>query len=122
MKILIIGAVAAGMKAASKARRCDPDAEITVLEKGEVISYGACGLPYYVSGEVHGIDELMKTSAGLLRDAAYFHDVKNIKVLTQTLALGIDRKAKTVSARNLATGEEFVLPYDKLVLVSGRCC
>ena len=50
--IVVIGGVAAGLKAAAKARRCDPHAGITVLERGEVISFGACGMPYYVSGEV----------------------------------------------------------------------
>jgi len=119
MKIVIIGGVATGLKAASKARRMDPDAEITVLEKGDLISYGACGLPYYVSAEVNSIEELMKTPAGIVRDPAYFHDVKNVTVLTRTLATKIDRKAKNVSIRKLDTGEESILPYDKLVLATG---
>src|ERR1035437_1209721 len=106
MKILIIGGVAAGLKAASKARRCDPSAEIIVVERGHLISYGACGLPYYVGAEVNSLDELMKTPAGMLRDPEYFRDVKNITVLIRTLATGIDRKAKNVSTRNLDTGEE----------------
>jgi len=55
MRIVIIGAVATGLKAASKARRCDPHAQITVIEKGELISYGACGMPYYVGGEIDEI-------------------------------------------------------------------
>ncbi len=119
MKIVIIGGVATGLKAASKARRTDPDAEITVLEKGNLISYGACGLPYYVSAEVNSIEELMKTPAGVLRDSAYFHEVKNVTVLTRTLATGIDRKAKTVSIKKLDTGLEDILPYDKLVIATG---
>ena len=69
MKILIIGAVAAGLKSASKARREDGKAEITVLERGKLISYGACGMPYYVGGEVHDIKELMATGAGNPRNA-----------------------------------------------------
>jgi len=119
MKIVIIGGVATGLKAAAKARRMDPNAEITVLEKGNLISYGACGLPYYISAEVNSIEELMKTPAGVLRDSAYFHDVKNVRVLTRTLAAGIDRKAKTVSIKKLDTGLEDILPYDKLVIATG---
>jgi NADPH-dependent 2,4-dienoyl-CoA reductase/sulfur reductase-like enzyme/rhodanese-related sulfurtransferase len=119
MKILIVGGVAAGLKAASKARRCDPHAEITVVEKGGLISYGACGLPYYVGAEVNSLDELMKTPAGMLRDPEYFRDVKNINVITRTLAAGIDRKAKNVTTRNLDTGAESVMSYDKLVIATG---
>ncbi len=119
MKIVIIGGVATGLKAAAKARRMDPNAEITVLEKGNLISYGACGLPYYISAEVNSIEELMKTPAGVLRDSAYFHDVKNVTVLTRTLATRIDRKAKTVSIKKLDTGLEDILPYDKLVIATG---
>ncbi len=119
MKILVIGAVAAGLKAASKARRCGPSAEITVIERGRLISYGACGLPYYVGAEVNSLEELMKTPAGMLRDPEYFRDVKNINVMTRTLATGIDRKTKRVSARNLDSGEESVIPYDKLVIATG---
>ncbi|HAX41951.1 MAG TPA: hypothetical protein DCY80_05255, partial [Solibacterales bacterium] len=52
MKILVVGAVAAGLSAASRARRLDPSAEITVLERGSRISYGACGLPYFIEGQV----------------------------------------------------------------------
>ena len=89
---MIIGGVATGLKAAAKARRCDPRAEITVVEKGDLISYGACGLPYYVSAEVNAIEDLMKTPAGVLRTPAYFHDVKDITILTRTLVEKIDRQ------------------------------
>jgi NADPH-dependent 2,4-dienoyl-CoA reductase/sulfur reductase-like enzyme/rhodanese-related sulfurtransferase len=119
MKIVIIGAVAAGLKSAAKARRIDPHAEITVVDKGALISYGACGLPYYVSAEVDDITELMRTPAGVLRNPDYFKSVKDITVLSQTLATGIDRKGKTVRIKNLLSGEESSLPYDKLVLATG---
>ncbi|MDR3565762.1 MAG: FAD-dependent oxidoreductase [Negativicutes bacterium] len=118
LNIVVVGAVAAGMKAASKARRCDSRARITVLEKGELISYGACGMPYYVEGEVKELDELMKTSAGYLRDIAYFQEVKNIDVQTGITATRIDRSAKTLFA-NKADGSECCFPYDKLVLATG---
>jgi NADPH-dependent 2,4-dienoyl-CoA reductase/sulfur reductase-like enzyme/rhodanese-related sulfurtransferase len=119
MKIVIIGGVAAGLKAASKARRTDRKAEITVIEKGDLISYGACGMPYYVGGEVHALDTLMRTAAGLLRDTGYFREVKDIEVLTGTEAVGIDRRAKNVTIRKRADGKESVLAYDRLVIATG---
>ena len=119
MKIIIIGGVAAGLKAAAKARRQDPHAEITVVEKGAMISYGACGLPYYVGGEVNALDDLMKTAAGIRRTPEYFHNVKNITVLTRMLVTEIDRGKKTVTATNLETGQGSELPYDKLVISTG---
>jgi NADPH-dependent 2,4-dienoyl-CoA reductase/sulfur reductase-like enzyme/rhodanese-related sulfurtransferase len=119
MKIVIIGGVATGLKSAAKARRCNRRAEITVVEKGDLISYGACGLPYYVGAEVNTIDDLMKTPAGVLRSPQYFHDVKDIKILTRTLAEQIDRQRKQVIIRNLDTGVESSLAYDKLVIATG---
>jgi NADPH-dependent 2,4-dienoyl-CoA reductase/sulfur reductase-like enzyme/rhodanese-related sulfurtransferase len=118
-KIVIIGGVACGPKAASRARRRDPDAEITIIEKGSLISYAGCGMPYYVEGLVEERDRLMQTPAGARRDAAFFRAVKNIAVLTRTLATRVDREARVVHARNLDTGEELVAPYDKLVLATG---
>ncbi|SDF84950.1 FAD-dependent oxidoreductase [Sporomusa acidovorans] len=117
--IVIIGAVAAGLKAASKARRCDPEARITVIEKGDLISYGACGMPYYIAGDVQNIEDLMKTPVGILRNPNYFKNIKDITVLTQTLATAIDRQAKTVNIKNLTSGTEEIIPYDKLVIATG---
>jgi len=119
MKIVVIGAVAAGLKAASKARRSDPTAEITVIEKGEMISYGACGMPYYVAAEVNEIEDLMKTPAGAMRNPEYFKNVKDITVLNRTLATAIDRKSKFVTVKNLATDEVADITYDKLVIATG---
>ena len=104
MKIVIVGAVAAGLKAASKARRTDPHADITVMDKGTLISYGACGLPYYVSAEVDAIENLMTTPAGVLRNPDYFKSVKGLTIMTRTLATGIDREAKNVCIKNLDNG------------------
>lgn len=118
-RIVIIGGVAAGLKAAAKARRCDPQAQITVIERGELISYGACGMPYYVAGDVDAIEDLMKTPVGALRDAAFFKNVKDITVLGKTLALSIDRQKKEVKVRKTDTGAEEAIPYDKLVIATG---
>jgi NADPH-dependent 2,4-dienoyl-CoA reductase/sulfur reductase-like enzyme/rhodanese-related sulfurtransferase len=118
-KIVIIGGVAAGLKAASKARRCDPSAEITVVERGKLVSYGACGLPYYVAGDVNDINQLRTTPAGALRDVAFFKNVKDLTVLTETLATAIDRTAKQVTVKELTSGQEKTLAYDKLVIATG---
>ena len=118
-KVVVIGGVAAGLKAAAKLRRGDPEAQITVVERGEIISYGACGLPYYVSGDVDNINHLMMTPAGALRNTAFFKNVKNIDVLSKTLATKINRAAKTVTVKKLETGEVEEIPYDKLVIATG---
>ena len=118
-KVVIIGGVAAGLKAAAKLRRCDAEAQITVVERGEIISYGACGLPYYVSGDVDNINHLMMTPAGALRNTEFFKNVKNIDVRSKTLATAINRDAKTVTVKKLETGEIEDLAYDKLVIATG---
>jgi NADPH-dependent 2,4-dienoyl-CoA reductase/sulfur reductase-like enzyme/rhodanese-related sulfurtransferase len=117
--IVVIGGVAAGLKAAAKARRCDPAAHITVIEKGDLISYGACGMPYYIAGDVKDIEDLMKTPVGILRSPGYFKNVKDIVVRPRTLATAIDRQSKTVTIKNLASGTEEQLIYDKLVIATG---
>ena len=119
MKVIIIGGVAIGPKVAARLRRIDQDAEITILEKGRLISYGGCGLPLYVANYVPILDDLMMTSYGLLRDAEFFQAQKDIKVLIQTEAIKIDRNNKTVLVRNLVTELEEILSYDYLVLATG---
>jgi len=117
--IVVIGGVAAGLKAAAKVRRDDPHAKITVIERGEIISYGACGMPYVVSKEIESIDHLMMSSTGAVRNAEYFKTTKNVDVLTRTEALRIDRTTKKVRVKTLGTGEETDIPYDKLVIATG---
>jgi NADPH-dependent 2,4-dienoyl-CoA reductase/sulfur reductase-like enzyme/rhodanese-related sulfurtransferase len=119
MKVLIIGGVATGPKVAARLKRLRPDAEITVVEQGEVISYGACGLPLYLGNLVPQLEELMMTNAGLIRDVKYFQEQKGAKFLTATRALKINPKDKTVLVKNLKTSEEKLLPYDYLVLATG---
>lgn len=118
MKIIIIGGVAAGPKAASRINRLCADAEVTIIEKGEFLSYAGCGLPYYISGMVEDSKELMSTPVGTVRDSAFFKKVKNTTVLNHTEATAIDRENKTVTIES-RDGEEQVLPYDKLVLATG---
>jgi NADPH-dependent 2,4-dienoyl-CoA reductase/sulfur reductase-like enzyme len=112
-KFLVIGGVAAGMSAASRAKRRKPDMEVTVLERGSFVSYGSCGLPYYVS-------DLVKDVQGLVvYDAAFFREKRGIDVLIRHEATKIDPEAKTVSARDLDSGEEMKLDYDKLAICTG---
>ncbi len=119
MRILIVGGVAAGPKVGAKINRLNSTAEVTLVEKGEFLSYAGCGLPYYVAGEVKEQKELMCTPVGVVRDPVFFQNVKNMKVLNRTEALRIDRQAKMLLVKDLHTGEEKTLPYDKLVLATG---
>ncbi|MDR3175004.1 MAG: FAD-dependent oxidoreductase [Desulfovibrio sp.] len=119
MRVVIIGAVALGPKAASRCKRLAPDAEIVLVDQAERISYGGCGIPYYVSGEVNRVEELQSTPYGTIRDADFFRTHKGVSVLTRTRATSVDRNAKTVTVEDLASGRTFTLPYDKLVLATG---
>ena len=118
-KIVVIGGVACGPKAAARARRLDPEADITIIEKGELLSYAGCGLPYFLSGDVKDVKGLMETPIGVVRDTVFFKNVKDIKVLNRTLADSIDRKKKVVRVVNIKTGERSEVPYDKLVIATG---
>ncbi len=111
-RILIIGGGAVGPKVASRARRLDPAADIKILEAGKYVSYGACGMPYYVSGEIKTMEDL------LVRTPEYFKRLLGVEVLLETNAVSIDRGSRTVLCRD-AGGREFPLPYDTLVLATG---
>ncbi len=119
MKVIVIGGVAAGPKTAARIARLDPEAQVTLLEKGKFISYAGCGLPYYVSGVVKEEKALMSTPIGVVRDAGFFQKVKNVKVLTETEAVEIDRAGKRVRARHNGESSDSWLEYDKLVLATG---
>jgi NADPH-dependent 2,4-dienoyl-CoA reductase/sulfur reductase-like enzyme/rhodanese-related sulfurtransferase len=118
-KVVIIGAVALGPKVACRLRRLDPDAEITLIDRDNIISYGGCGIPYYVGGDISDIEDLYKTTSHAIRDPAFFESCKGIKVLTRVEAKEIRRREKQVKVCHLETGEEEYLDYDKLVLATG---
>lgn len=119
-KILIIGAVALGTKAATRCKRLNPDTEITVIDQGQFISYGGCGMPFYISSEVDSINDLRATSANVIRDPHFFTHVKDIDcVKIRTRAIAINREEHYVLAENLDTGEQEKIPYDELVLGMG---
>ena len=118
-KIVVIGGVAAGPKAACRVKRLLPDAEVVVIDQDSLVSYGGCGIPYFVSGDVSDEKELRSTSFHVVRDEDFFSQAKGVTMLTRTRALAIERQAKTVRVEQLDTGETNELPYDKLVLATG---
>ena len=75
-RIVIIGGVACGPKAAARARRRDHEADITIIERGPWLSYAGCGLPYYIGGSIPEIDGLRSTQYGAVRDEEFFDSVK----------------------------------------------
>ena len=117
--VVVIGAVALGPKAACRFKRLEPDSKVTMVDQSDLISYGGCGIPYFVSGDVSDASQLQSTSFHMVRDAKFFQDVKDIDVLTNTGVLSIDRKNKTVRVRNVMDQREENLPYDQLVLATG---
>lgn len=118
-KVVIIGAVALGPKVACRLRRLDPDVEITLIDRDNIISYGGCGIPYYVGGDINDIDDLCKTTSHTLRDTVFFEKNKGVRVLTRVEARTIDRREKKVLVCHLETGIEEYLHYDKLVIATG---
>ncbi len=113
MKIVIIGGVAGGMSAATRARRLDANAEIIVLEKSGHVSYANCGLPYYVGGVIEEEKDL------LLQTPESLHARFRLDVRISSEVIAINRIKKTVSVRNLLTKEVSEIGYDKLILSPG---
>jgi NADPH-dependent 2,4-dienoyl-CoA reductase/sulfur reductase-like enzyme/rhodanese-related sulfurtransferase len=118
-KLVIIGGSAAGAKAAAKARRLDQKAEITLIQREPDLSMASCGYPYYVGGVFDNRNMLLATPTGVVRDPGFFQKTKNIKALTETEAVAIDRVKKTVTCTDLKTGTENEVAYDKLILCTG---
>ena len=113
MKIVIIGAVAAGTSAAAKARRNGENAEILIYEKDRYISYSGCGMPYFLGGEVEHAEELTP------RDPAFFLSKYNVEIKTEHEVLAVSPGTKSLSVKNLRTGEFFTDVYDKLIFATG---
>lgn len=118
-QVVIIGGVACGPKAAARIKRLNPEAEVTIIEKGELLSYAGCGLPFYISGEVKSHNELMATPTGVVRDTLFFRMVKDIHVKNHTLVQRVDKEKKIVHATDLKSGETIEISYDTLVLAVG---
>src|SRR6056297_79057 len=118
MNVVVIGAVAVGSKAACRFKRLQQDARVTLIDADEYISYGGCGIPYYISGDVSEESQLRSTSFHMVRDERFFKEDKGIDAMPGTRALKIDREKKTVRIRK-NDGSEEDLPYDRLVLGTG---
>jgi NADPH-dependent 2,4-dienoyl-CoA reductase/sulfur reductase-like enzyme len=112
MKTIIIGGVAAGMSAASKLRRLDENAEIIVYEKGYDLSYGGCGMPYFLG-------DLIKDESKLIARTKDQFESKGIQVFTGHEVIGLDSKEKTIRVKNIENNETFDDHYDKLVIATG---
>ncbi|OGR28579.1 MAG: pyridine nucleotide-disulfide oxidoreductase [Desulfobacterales bacterium RIFOXYA12_FULL_46_15] len=112
MRFVIIGGDAAGMSAASRAKRLRPDMEITVLEQTRDVSYSACGMPYNIADPERDMERLV------VRKAEVFIEKNKINLLTGHRVTAIDRSAKTVSGIT-APGEPFSYDYDKLFIATG---
>ncbi len=119
IRVLVVGGVACGPKVASRLKRLKPEAEITLIEKGELLSYGACGLPYFVEGLFSDIGQLTKTPAGVPRNPQFFETVKGVSVRSLCEARRIFRDEKSLEVKNLTDGTIERLEYDKLVLATG---
>lgn len=111
--IVIVGGVAAGPKMAAKARREDPEVPIVLITDEPVISYAACGTPYFLGGVAPRRESM------LVREADQFAADNRVEVLTRHRATAIDPAGHTVTVRNLETGESFTQPYAKLGLATG---
>ncbi|MFP3981202.1 MAG: FAD-dependent oxidoreductase [Desulfobacterales bacterium] len=117
-RVVVIGAVAAGSKAACRFKRLRQDAEVLLIDEDEYISYGGCGIPYYISGDVSDEKELRSTSFHMVRDEQFFRQDKAVEAMPGTRALSIDRENKTVRIQK-RDGAQTDLSYDKLMLATG---
>ncbi len=112
-KFVIIGGDAAGMSAASKIRRLQPNAELVVFEKGHHISFAACGLPYWLGGVIKDGSKLEVLTPEIAREK------RGIDVRTQHEVINIDVATNTVTVANHSNGETFTEVYDKLLIATG---
>ena len=112
MRLVVVGGVAAGTKAASRARRVDPETEITVYQEEPEPSISECGLPYYLSGVVDKRERLVARTPEKFAK-------QDIEVLVRHRVEKIDPAGKRLSVRDLATGEAFEDSYDRLVVATG---
>ncbi|WP_129113573.1 FAD-dependent oxidoreductase [Halegenticoccus tardaugens] len=108
---VVIGGDAAGMSAASKAKREDPGLDVIVFEQGQWVSYAACGMPYYVKGEVNELENLVAMTP------EQFREERDIDLRTGHEVVSIDPEGETVIVES--DGEQFEQPYDDLLVGTG---
>lgn len=113
MKIIVVGGVAGGATAATRMRRLGEDNEIIIFEKGAYVSFANCGLPYYIGGVIENRNKLLLQTPESLKERYHL----DVRVLAEVLS--VDRENKTVSVKNIPTGEIYTESYDKLLLSPG---
>ena len=112
MKVIIVGGVAAGMSAAAKLKRANKEAQITVYEKSGHVSFGACGLPYFVGN-------FFEDSQKMIARTVEQFNASGITVNIEHEVLNVDTDNKCITVKNLLTGERFTDTYDKLMIATG---
>lgn len=115
----MIGANAAGAKAAAKAKRVAPEAEIVLIDRAAIASYGPCGIPYFIGGDVADIQELVRTPFGMTRDNHFFEALKGVTLLTDNEVVDIDRMTRQVKIHAKKDGFTGIIEYDRLILATG---
>ncbi len=118
-RIVVVGGTAAGPKAAARASRINPDAEITILQKSSDLSMASCGYPYYVGGFFDNRNALLSTPTGVVRDTKFYLNAKGIKAKVNTEVTRIDRDNKQLHYRDTQSGVTAVCSYDTLILATG---
>ena len=112
-RIVVIGGVAAGTSAASKAKRIDPEADVKIIQEESIVSYGACGIPYVIEGIINNFEELIE------RPPDIFKSKYGIDIIVNTRAYKIDRFRKQVYTTDLQNRNETIFDYDSLVVATG---
>ncbi|MFR3173184.1 MAG: FAD-dependent oxidoreductase, partial [Clostridium sp.] len=112
MKVIIIGGIAAGMSAAAKLKRMSPNDEVIVYEKGDIVSFGACGLPYYAGGFFDDSNEMIARTAEEFRKTG-------INLFTNHEVLEVDFDNKKLRVKDLIQNMIIEESYDKLMIASG---
>ena len=118
-KVVIVGGVALGPKVASRFKRLDPEAEITLLDKDKLISYGGCGIPYYIGGDIQEVSELRTTMYHMERNEEFFKNIKHFHALTGKEVKHINREEQKITYTDIQSGKQEELGYDKLVIATG---
>ena len=112
MKVIIIGGIAAGMSAAAKFKRLSPKDDVIVYEKGDIVSFGACGLPYYVGDFFDDTREMIARTPEEFRESG-------VEIHTKHEVIDVDFSSKKLKVKNLITDEILEESYDKLMIASG---
>ncbi|NVN90776.1 MAG: FAD-dependent oxidoreductase [Desulfuromonadales bacterium] len=118
-RIVVIGGSAAGPKAAARAKRVDPNAQVTIIQKAPEMSMASCGYPYFISGVFNNRNALLSTPYGEVRDPHFFVNTKGIEARTETEVTAIDRTNRNVQCRDLKSGTTVNVCYDKLIIATG---